>query len=46
MKPFQKIEFVHPTSYSDAVKHKSNLYSVELSGTGILSESQAVEKEI
>lgn len=34
-KPFQKIEYLHPVWYNEATKHKSNLFSVELSGTGI-----------
>lgn len=38
IRPFQKIEFIHPVSYKNTANHKSNLFSVALSGTNIQSE--------
>ena len=37
-KPYQKIEFIHPVDFRSNAKHKSNLFNVELSGTGIETE--------
>lgn len=45
-KPFQKIEFVHPVQYNEATKHKSNLFSVQLSGTGIETEYEKTKDSI
>lgn len=41
-KPYQKIEFLFPIDYKTKAKHKSNLFTVELSGTGIETEYQNV----
>lgn len=45
-KPFQKIEYVNLVQYNEAIKHKSNLFSVELSGTGIQTEYEKVTSDI
>lgn len=45
-KPYQKIEFIYPIDYKTTAKHKSNLFTVELSGTGIETEYQNVVESI
>lgn len=45
-KPFQKVEFIHPIQYTEATKHKSNLFSVALSGTGIETEYENTKDTI
>lgn len=44
--PHQKIEFVYPVDYKTSAKHKSNLFTVELSGTGIETEYQNVVESL
>ena len=45
-KPYQKIEFMYPVDYKTVAKHKSNLFTVELSGTGIETEYQNIVESI
>ena len=45
-KPYQKIEFLFPIDYKTKAKHKSNLFTVELSGTGIETEYQNVVQSL
>lgn len=46
IRPFQKIEFIHPVSYKTNANHKSNLFSIALSGTGIQSELDSANQTL
>ena len=41
---FQKIEYIYPLDYHAATKHKSNLYSITISDTGIEDVEDALDE--
>ena len=44
-KPFQKIEYIYPIDYKSSARHKSNLYSIVVSDTGIEQMQNMVDTQ-